>query len=487
MVRAVRRPLPPSVPGLAGGVALLALALAACGDDGGTTSGPDATALPAWHADLPPTTVMGIRRGLESARGIIHLHSAYSHDACDGDPRPGGVADPTCLEHLRAALCTTRVDFAALTDHDDTMADEEFPTLLLAGAGDTLVRDADGAPFASRLTCPDNRKVLVTVGSENPIMPIMLDRHVTGTIAERHAIYNADDADAVAAFRAAGATVWIPHTEQRTTEQLVALAPDGIEIYNLHANLDPDIRRDYLDLPADGAIMAALSFAGADVDGPEPDLALLSFLTPSTPALARWDELLAMGLHVSGSAGTDAHENTLPIMLRDGERGDSYRRLLRWFSNIVLVRDRKDPMQIEEAVRAGRSYVVFELLGTPIDFEVRAVSSERVVELGDTIEVDRDARFEVNFPTIHELSPLLPAPELHGRVLRIDATGAHEVAAGTGPTLSAPIDEPGAYRVEITMTPRHLGPYLGRLGTDYASHELPWIYTNPIYVVAPKA
>ncbi len=30
------------------------------------------------------------------------------------------------------------------------------------------------------------------------------------------------------------------------------------------------------------------------------------------------------------TVGTDAHENSFPIMLRDGERGDSYRRLLRW-------------------------------------------------------------------------------------------------------------------------------------------------------------
>mgnify|MGYP000891175725 CR=1 FL=1 len=34
-----------------------------------------------------------------------------------------------CLQHLRAALCTTRIDYASLTDHDDTMADEEFAAI----------------------------------------------------------------------------------------------------------------------------------------------------------------------------------------------------------------------------------------------------------------------------------------------------------------------------------------------------------------------
>jgi hypothetical protein len=478
MPRAVRRLPRHHLRGLAA-----ALALAACGGDDGAPPGPDAEALPAWNPGLPPTTVMPIRRGLASARGIIHLHSPYSHDACDGNPRPGGVPDETCLAHLRAGLCATRMDYAALSDHDASMADEAFETLFLAREGDVLVRDGGGAPIANRVACPDGHKLLLTVGAENPIMPIMLDRHVTGSVAERHAIYNGDDADAVAAFRDAGATVWIPHTEQRTTEQLVALAPDGIEIYNLHANLDPDIRRDHLGLSADGAITAALEFAGVDASGPEPDLALLSFLTPSPPALTRWDELLAAGLHVAGSAGTDAHENTLPIMLRDGERGDSYRRLLRWFSNIALVRDSRDPALIEAALRGGRSYVAFELLGTPIGFEVRGVASDRVVELGDSIPIDAGAQLEVNFPTIHELSPMLPAPVIHGRILRVDATGPHEVAAGNGPTLSTPMDRIGAYRVELTMVPKHLGPYLRRLGTTHAEQEVPWIYANPIYVL----
>lgn len=458
----------------------LALLLAACGADG--AGPPDATPLPTWQPGLPPASAMGVRRGLTPARGIIHLHSPYSHDACDGNPRPGGPPDETCLGHLRAGLCATRIDFAALSDHDGSMADEDFETLFLVRGQDQLVRDAGGNPIASRLACPGGHKLLVMVGSENPIMPIMLDRHVTGTVAERHDLYNADTPAAVAAFRAAGATVWIAHTEQRTTAQLVELEPDGIEIYNLHANLDPAIRRDFLGLSEDGALTAALTFAGMDADGPEPDLALLSFLEPSTPALTRWNELLAMGRHVVGSAGTDAHENTLPITLKDGERGDSYRRLLRWFGNIVLVADPTDPAQIKDAVRAGQMFVAFELLGTPVGFDARAVTADRVVELGGTVAVDAGATLEVAVPTVLELSPTLPAPSIRARVLRIDHDGVTEVAAGTGPTLSVALDRVGAYRVEVLMTPHHLGPYLGRLGPAHAEREQPWIYGNPIYV-----
>ncbi len=461
-----------------------ALALGGCGDD--DRPPPDAPPLPAWQPGLPTSAVMGERRGLVPARGIIHLHSPYSHDACDGDPRPGGAPDEACLASLRAALCTTRMDFAALTDHDASMADEDFATLFLVRGADRLVMGPSGTPIASRLACADGHQVLLTVGSENPIMPIMLDRHVDGTVAERHATYDGDSPAAVAAFRAAGATVWIAHTEQRTTAELVTLAPDGVEIYNLHANLDPDIRRDFLDLPENGAIMAALSFGGMDVDGPEPDLALLSFLEPSTPALGRWMELLARGVQVAASAGTDAHENTLPLILRDGERGDSYRRLLRWFSNVALVADRTDPAQLEAAIKAGRSFVAFELLGTPVGFDARAVAGATVTELGGSVSAMDGARFELTVPTIAELDPGLPTPIIHARVLLIARGGAGSpelLAEGPGPTLSVTLDRPGAVVVQIVMTPRHLGPYLGRLGPAHAQRELPWIYSNPIYVL----
>jgi hypothetical protein len=465
-----------------GRVLCCTFSLAACGgDDGG--GGPDAAVLPAWNRGLPPTSVMGTPRGLQAARGIIHFHSPYSHDACDGDPRPGGVPDEACLADLRAALCDTRQDYAALSDHDDSMADENFEDLFVRRGGDTLVNGTGGTPIANRMMCPNGAAPLVTVGGENPIMPIMLDRHVTGTVQERHAIYNGDDPTAVAAMRAAGATIWIPHTEQRPLAELLTLMPDGIEVYQLHANLDPDIRVEHLGLPAAGAIQAVAEFADTNEGGPEPDLALLSFLTPNAPALARWDEMLAMGRRVAGSGGTDAHQNALPIMLKDGERGDSYRRMLRWFSNVALVADRTDIAQIETAVRGGRMFVAFEIMGTPVGFDARAVAGSTTTELGGEVSVSASATLEVTVPTIYELPAGLPAPEIRARIIRLTSAGASEVAAGAGPTVSAPLDMAGAYRVEVLIRPRHWGPYLRQLGTGYAEMEHPWIYASPIYVV----
>lgn len=464
---------------------VLSVAACACGGDDDGGGPPDAAALPAWRADLPPSSAMGARRGLEPARGIIHLHSPYSHDACDGQPRADetGPIDEDCLADLRAGLCATRMDFAALTDHDATMADEDFADLFLARGDDELVM-VDGSPVASRLACDDGGRVLVTVGAENPLMPIMLDRHVAGSIEERHAIYDGDDPAAVAAFREAGATVWIPHTEQRTAADLEPLEPDGIEVYQLHANLDPDIREEFLGLDRAGAITAAIEFADLADDGPVPDLALLSFLSENGPSLAIWDQLLAGGRRVAGSGGSDAHQNALPIMLRDGERGDSYRRVMRWFSNVVLVPDRADAGAIEAALRAGRLFVVFELMGTPAGLDVRAeLPGGDPVELGGTIAAGAGATLEVAVPGVLDLDPALPSPTVTARILHIPPGGAPVVLAeGAGPSLGAPLDAPGAYRVEIHIVPRHLGPYLGSLGPAYAEQALPWLYASPIYV-----
>lgn len=425
---------------------------------------------------------MGVRRGLTPARGIIHLHSPYSHDACDGEPRAfDGSLDESCLADLKRALCTDRIDFAALTDHDATMADEAFADLFLS-RGDVDLLPDPAAPTAGRLRCDDGHRVLLFVGGENDQMPILLDRHPDGTVDQRHAAYNSEDPADMARWRDLGGLAWYAHTEKHPLDKLRAARPDGIEIYNLHANIDPDIRQDLLGLDGPGAIRAVVQFADTSPEGPEPDLALLSFLEPNDVSLGRWDALLADGMRVWGSAGTDAHQNALPLELRDGERGDSYRRMIRWFSNVVLADDPTDPASIEAALRAGRMFVAFELFGTPVGFDVTAGGAE----LGGDV-APGDA-LVVSVPEVLDLDPSLPAPDVHAVILRIDPNGSvTEVARGRGPEVTATVEAgAAAYRVEVRIVPRHLGPYLGNLGPDDAEREHVWIYANPVFVRPPS-
>ena len=451
--------------------------LAACG--GGGDGEPK---LPAWEKSLPEARVIWNARGLTAARGIVHLHSPYSHDACDGQPRnAAGVPNEPCLQDLRAALCMTRIDFAALTDHDASMAEEDFTTLFSMRGTDQAVRDAAGNQIASRILCEGGHQVLVSVGGENDLMPIMLDRHLPGTVAERRALYNGNDAAAADAFRAAGGLVWVAHTESKSLDTLRAVQPHGIEVYNLHANIDPDIREEYLGLPSAGAISAAAEFADTNPGHPEPDLAMIAFLTPNQPAITKWNTLLGEGKKLAATAGSDAHQNAIPITFADGERGDSYRRVLRWFGNIALVSDPHDPVQIEQAMATGRLFTLIEMLGTPAGFDVHATDDVSTFEIGAT--VPRNARLVVNAPTVRNLDPKLPPPVIRTRVIWIEPGGAvTELTSSTNPQVTVNLGAPGAYRVEISMIPRHLGPYLGDLGTDMAEVEMPWIYVSPFYV-----
>jgi hypothetical protein len=462
------------------------MVLGACGDGDDTPSidaGPDR---PAWDKGLPAASVMGARRGLTPARGIIHLHSPYSHDACDGDPKnDNGTIREDCLADLRAALCTVRVDFAALTDHDDSMADVDWgPEIFVARGADEPLLGMDGLPYASRVRCDDGHTFLLYVGGENDLMPIMLDRHPAGTVQERHDVYNANDAAAVETYRTLGGVAWIAHGESKDLPLLRSLGLDGMEIYNLHANIDPDIRADFLGLDGPEAIMAAVQFADMNADGPEPDLAILGFLGENAPSLEKWQTLLGEGARLAGSAGTDAHQNALPLVLRDGERGDSYRRMLRWFANVALVADPTDPAQIEAAVAAGRFFVAFEVFGTPVGFDWRADQGAASIEMGGTVTLAAGAvELVAVTPTIHALDPALPSPVLETRIVHIPLGGAPvEVASGTGEVRFTPT-APGAYRAEVRIVPAHLRPHLGTLAPKgYADAEYVWIYANPIYL-----
>jgi hypothetical protein len=156
---------------------------------------------------------------------------------------------------------------------------------------------------------------------------------------------------------------------------------------------------------------------------------------------------------------------------------------MRWFGNIALVTDPTDPVAVQAALAAGRMYTVFEILGSPAGFDVRAEigpGSPGDVELGGTAPIG--STLKVTVPTIRALDSSLPAPEIVARVIHVAPGGTvTEVAAGSD-DLEVSLDAAGAYRVEVTMKPHHLGPYLHDLGTAFADAELPWIYASPIYV-----
>jgi hypothetical protein len=223
----------------------------------------------------------------------------------------------------------------------------------------------------------------------------------------------------------------------------------------------PDIREEALGLDPLGWLTTIVPFT--DPAGTaEPDLLVLGVLQSQPPSLAAWDQLLARGL---------------PIDLRDGERGDSYRRMLRWFGNLIWA-DADDPAQVEAALAAGRTLLAFEILGTPasFDFHVRDASGS-VVEMGGE---SPGGTLVIGCPTLHSASPRGPDdPEIGVHVLK-DGQPWHE---GCG---EVPTDGPGVYRVEVDIVPLHLRPFLGS-DPDPWLHSYPWLYGNAIRVTARRA
>lgn len=433
----------------------------------------------AWQKLSPPaSTSLGNVRGFVTARGIIHSHSPYSHDGCDNKGLDAnGVPNPTCVAHLRQGICDAAEDFVFLTDHASNMANAEMKDLLFIQPGDEPLTDPDGAPFANFIPCGDGRRVLLMNGNENTLMSVGIERHVPGDFKTRKQVYEGDGAATVDAMHGVGALVFLAHTESRTPDYLKTIPVDGVEIFNIHAAIDPDIRRDYLGLDAYSAAAAILPFTRQDEDGPQPDLAILGFLQDLPQYGKLWDPMLEQR-HVTGSVGTDVHENSFPGMMRDGERGDSYRRLMRWISNVVLVDGILAPSTVKAAVKAGRSYVAFEILGVPSGFDFHADDAGTIVEMGG--QAKPGSRIVVQAPKVWNLDPAVEAPAITVKLLKI-ANGS-TTTVGEGGDITLDKAEAGIYRVEVHIKPNHLKPYVGENPDTYI-REFPWVFSNAIRVL----
>lgn len=435
-----------------------------------------------YPTDLPPATELGSPRGYRVARSIIHLHSPYSHDACDNNPMPGGVLDENCYQALRYALCELHIDFAQLTDHPAHMDEYEFSDLLLVRPGD-IVEQGPFGPVANHLACDNGAQPLLSVGFEDELMPYGMERHLAPDQPTRDQLYNDNSPGTVALLQGnANAVTGVAHTESKDTSYLLGLGMDSIEIYNIHANIDPKLRP-LLGLPSlDGAI-ALLPYILNPPSVPVPDLSFLSYFKLTPIYFEKWNTLIGAGKHVLGTAGNDSHQNVLPLTAPDGERMDSHRRILKWVSNHLLVHD-VSLAEMKDAAHHERSFVVIEGLGSPVGADFYATAGASTIGMGETgALVPGYTTIHVPLPTLHPSAPAGgPTDEITIKLKRVLPGGQDEtVATSTDASLAFAPTEPGAYRAEIWMVPNHLTPYLGPTPETYLV-ATPWILTNHLYL-----
>jgi hypothetical protein len=438
----------------------------------------------AWKPGVTYRSDVEAPRGFLDVRGLIHAHSVYSHDACDEAPvLEDGTRDPVCFDDFRRGLCQSKHDFVFLTDHRESFDSTEFPDTLLykPERGDVLV-ERNGGPTANRITCDDGGEALIMAGNEGGMMPVGFEGHAAPA-GERGDLYGARTPEAAQQMRDHGAVVLLAHPEDFTPDELFALPVDGFEMYNLHANTF---------LGAGTALDVLLRWQDGDTGIAVPDLLVAQIWSEDEKYLSRWGRVLARGKRVVSTMGTDCHRNTFATIMEDGERADSYRRMMIAFSNHLRIRPNADgtfdDANLKEALAAARNYGVFEMWGYPRGFDARADKDGATYEMGETVPVG--ATLVVTKPTLEKLDSSREKPALTLRIVKAvdDAAGFVEVAHGDGDTLDAVLAEPGVYRAEVRIMPWHLREDMRddafTLLDDFSASgkTYVWIYGGTCYV-----
>jgi hypothetical protein len=476
----------------------------------------------AWHPGVAYATPNDpVYRGLLDRRGLIHAHSVHSHDACDGCPRtlPDGtcpaadytgptVINAACFQQFRDDLCEARMDYIFLSDHGGSFDDTEYPDAagIARTAGNAQFLEGDntvlytqsrndqlvmrgGSPVANRVSCPSGRTALIMAGNEgNNLMAVGLESHTAdrsyGTSTDPNNYPGNMDAvvNTINQDRAKGAVVLVAHPEGLSEEELATFPIDGYEMYNVHANT---LYTGY-GLTAVTGLILNLGSGGDPTQIPtNPNLAFLAFVNEDPKYLTRWAYTASRGVKRVMTMGSDCHQNVIQAIMSDGMRGDRYQRVMRWFTNHLLVTPNADgswdDAGLKAALKNRRLYGAVEVLGYPVGFDYHASTASSTIEMGGEVALSSAPVLSVKRPTIEKLDATREPPVLTARILRADGENWVEVAIGAGDLSYMPA-KAGAYRAEVRMVPNHLREEMGPVADQYLSHDYVWIYSNSIYV-----
>jgi hypothetical protein len=179
---------------------------------------------------------------------------------------------------------------------------------------------------------------------------------------------------------------------------------------------------------------------------------------PFRATLRRWDQLLSQGRRVAAIGGADAHGTTFSLgPLRRVVFPYAY--VFRCVNTHILTerpfngRLEHDKALVYDALRAGHTWVGYDLAAPTAGFRFHAHSFTSRAMMGDELKRTGATVFEVQTPRSGDIRLLL-----NGRI----------VARARGEYLKYTTAEPGTYRVEVYRSYR-----LGRRG---------WVFSSPIYV-----
>ncbi len=179
---------------------------------------------------------------------------------------------------------------------------------------------------------------------------------------------------------------------------------------------------------------------------------------PFRATLRRWDQLLAQGQRVSAIGGSDAHGNTYsmgPIR----RQLFPYEYLFRCVNTHIVTQRplvghlEQDKQLIYDALRAGHTWVGYDLPASTTGFRFHARSGAKRALMGDGLARVGATIFEIQTPQSADIRLLLD-----GKI----------IARTRGDHLQFTTAEPGVYRVEAYR--------------NYRLERRGWIFSSPIYV-----
>jgi hypothetical protein len=356
-------------------------------------------------------------------KGIIHAHTSL------GGHSTGG------FEELIAAANANDLDFVLMTEHYSDTLDTAALTLngvygktLFVGGNEIDTADGDrflmipGSADAAGLRKMPTAAVLDKLHSENRI-----------------------------------ALVTYPEKFKSWDSQF-----DGTEVFSLHTNAKQMN-------PFTAVFDGIWSFPAYS------ELTLASYFKRPDENLRKFDEIAAKR-DLSLFAGTDAHSNIGFHLFGDdaGNKGlnfkfDDYATIFRLARQHVLI-EKDKPLTREtliEALKAGRSFIGFDVLGDTSGFRFEGQSSNKAVasQGGEVFPVLIPNGIDFNINNRVQLTA--KASILARFVVFRDGYRLPDQSDKVDMT----VIEPGAYRVEV---------YLDQLGPPF--DKMPWIISNPIYV-----
>jgi len=196
----------------------------------------------------------------------------------------------------------------------------------------------------------------------------------------------------------------------------------------------------------------------------DPVSAMLELLDRPTASLERWDQLLSDGHRVPGVCSVDAHSN-VPVTRELALPFPAYRDLFSLARQHVLLGAEptgdpaNDAALVTEALRFGRSFCALDGIADASGFSAEAVSLHGSVTFGGELP------WEAEGVRITASVPEVSAPT----TVKLFRDGS-VVSEGRGPDYdSGLLAAPGVYRLEIYVELRR--------------GQVPWIFSNPIWVL----